>query len=261
MTDTEGTGADGQVPSEGPAEAPLTLELLADLHAGVFDDHVAARLHRRAAADSRAREILAALDATVADLGALPQQRTPAIPDAVAARLDARLDAAVAARLQRGGPAAVTGLSARSARRARWAGLAILAAAAAATGVAALSGVQLETAGTPQAKEVVGRAPGVRSSEPLTLTRTNLGGALDQALKARDYGPLAPPQLLRNCLAANGVPGGGQPLGAIEVSLAGRPGVLLVLPTGRIAQVRLLVVGPNCGPGNPSHLAEYLVGR
>ena len=262
-TGTDGTGTDGQVTSEDAVRAPLTLELLADLHAGVFDERVAAQLHRRAAADSRAREVLAALDATVADLSALPQQRIPAIPDAVAARLDA----AVAAEMQRAVPPSaappppVADLPARRSRRTGWVGLAILGAAAVATGVVALSGLQLETTGTPQANDVLGSATGVRSPEPLTLSRTNLGGALDQALKARDYGPLAQPQLLRNCLAANGVSGGGEPLGALEVTLDGRPGVLLVLPTGRIAQVRLLVVGPNCGPDDPSHLADYVVGR
>lgn len=257
MTGADGTGSEGQVSSEGPMQAPLTLELLADLHAGVFDEQTAAQLHRRAAADSQAREILAALDATVADLRTLPQQRTPPMPDAVATRLDA----AVAAEVQRAIPPAVVGLSARRSRRAGWAGLAILTAAAVTTGVVALSGPQLETAGTPQAKDVLGSATGVRSPEPRALTRSNLGSALDQALRARDYGPLTPPQLLQNCLAANGVSGGGEPLGALEVTVDGRPGVLLVLPTGRIAQVRLLVVGPNCGPDNPSHLAEYLVGR
>ncbi|HEX2298105.1 MAG TPA: hypothetical protein VHH34_06240 [Pseudonocardiaceae bacterium] len=258
-TGIEGTGPEDRLTSEDPAQAPLTLQLLADLHAGVFDERVAAQLHRRAAADSRAREILAALDATVADLNALPQQHTPPIPDAVAARLDA----AVAAEMQRAPTPAPADLSARRSRRtgrAGWAGLAILAAAAA-TGVVALSGLRLETAGTPQANDALGSATGVRSPEPFTLTRTNLGGALDQALKARDYGPLAQPQLLRNCLAANGVSGGGQPLGALEVTLDGRPGVLLVLPTGRIAQVRLLVVGPDCGPDDPAHLADYVVGR
>src|SRR5262245_31062556 len=113
MTGTDGTGTDGRVTSEDPAQAPLTLELLADLHAGVFDERVSAQLYRRADADPRAREILAALDATVADLNALSQQRTAPIPDAVAGRLDA----AVAAEMQRGAPAPVADLSARRGRR------------------------------------------------------------------------------------------------------------------------------------------------
>lgn len=248
------TGTDRQVASGDPAEAPLTLELIADLHAGVFDEQVTAQLRLRVAADSQARTVLAALDATVADLGALPQQRTARMPEAVADRLDA----ALAAEAQ---SAPVAGLAARRHRRTGWMSVTVLAAAAAAVGVVALSGVQLETAGTPQADDALGSATGVKPTEPLALTRGNLGGALDQALKDPDYGPLSPHPMLQNCLAANGVAAAGEPLGALEVTLDGRRGVLLVLPTGRIAQVRLLVVGPDCGPDNPSHLADYLVGR
>ena len=53
MTGTDGTGSDGRVTSEDPAQAPLTLELLADLHAVVFDERVSTQLYRRADADPR----------------------------------------------------------------------------------------------------------------------------------------------------------------------------------------------------------------
>lgn len=260
------TGTDGQLAAGDPAEAPLTLELLADLQAGVFDEQVAARLRRRVADDSQASTMLAALEATVTELRALPQQRSAPMPDAVADRLDA----ALAAEARRAGYVAATAgpapvplvePAARRRRRTGWAGMAVLAAAAAVTGVVALSGLQWQTAGTPQAGDALGSATGVQPAGPLTLTRDNLDGALERALRARDYGPLAGRQTLRSCLTANGVPAGGEPMGALEVTLDGRPGVLLVLPTGRIAQVRLLVVGPACGPDNPSPLAEYVVGR
>lgn len=250
------TGTDGHVASGEPAEPPLTLELLADLHAGVFDERVSAQLRRRVAADPQAIAVLAALDSTVADVSTLPHQRTAPMPEAVADRLDA----ALGAEAQRAPSAPVAGLAPRRHRRPSWMSVAVLAAAAAAIGVVALAGVQMETAGTPQADDALGAA-GVQPPEPLALTHGNLGGALDQALKARDYGPLSPPQMLQSCLVANGVGAEGDPLGALEVTLDGRRGVLLVLPTGRIAQVRLLVVGPNCGRDNPSHLAEYVVGR
>ncbi|MGH4015573.1 MAG: hypothetical protein ACRDSL_16960 [Pseudonocardiaceae bacterium] len=269
------TGTDGQVSPGDPTAGPLTPELLADLHAGVLDEQVATPLRLRVAADAQARTVLAALDATVAELGALPQQRTAPMPDAVANRLDAALaaEAARASRLPvdpppdtRVGvaqvpPMPVADLAARRRRRTGWAGIGILAAVAAAIGVVALSGVQLDTAGTPRGGDALGNATRVQPSEPFALTSGNLGGALDQALKARDYGPLTPPPMLQNCLAANGVAGGGAPLGALEVTLNGRRGVLLVLPTGQIAQVRLLVVGPSCSPGNPSELAEYVLRR
>lgn len=259
MTGPDGHGPEGPSAAGDPAQAPLTLELLADLHAGVFDEQVAARLRRRVAADPQAGTMLEALDDTVTELRALPGQRTARMPDAVAARLEA----ALAAEAQRAGATTAAAPATLTARRNRrtWAGIAALAAAAAATGVVALSGLQWETAGTPRAGGVLGSATGIQPAEPLALTRSNLDGALNQALQAHDYGPLSTPQMLRNCLTANGVAPGGDPLGAVEVTLDGRPGVLLVLPTGQIARFRLLVVPPNCGPNNPSPLAEYVVGR
>jgi len=77
-----------------PAGPPFDLDVLADLHAGVYPEDVAAVLRARAAADPDARAVLA-LDATVADLHALPPVPIPA---SVAARLDAAVAAEQAAR-------------------------------------------------------------------------------------------------------------------------------------------------------------------
>ncbi|HEY2763188.1 MAG TPA: hypothetical protein VGJ13_04125 [Pseudonocardiaceae bacterium] len=244
-------------PADDPAGAPLTLELLADLHAGLFDQEISAALHRRVSADSRAGTMLAALDATVADLGALPHQRTPRMPEDVANRLDAALDAEAQTSL----PVPMAELAVRRRRRTGWASFGILTAAAAAVGVAALSGVQWEITGTPRASDAFGSAIGVQPSEPPVLTRNNLAEALDRALKAPDYGPLSPPQVLRNCLRANGVQSAVAPLGALEVTSRGTHGVLLALPADRNTRIRLLVVGHDCGPGNPATLAEYVVQR
>jgi hypothetical protein len=76
-----------------PGGPPWPLELLADLHAGVLDDDVSAELLARVNADPRARATLAALDATRADLAALPPL---VMPEAVAARIDAALCAVTA---------------------------------------------------------------------------------------------------------------------------------------------------------------------
>ncbi|MGH3930728.1 MAG: hypothetical protein ACRDTF_12200, partial [Pseudonocardiaceae bacterium] len=73
-----------------------------------------------------------------------------------------------------------------------------------------------------------------------------------------DYGPLSAPQRLRSCLTTHG---GGTPLGALEVTYEGSRGVLLVLPTDRPAQVRLLVVGPSCNSANPSRIADQFLTR
>ncbi|MGH4020333.1 MAG: hypothetical protein ACRDT0_14085, partial [Pseudonocardiaceae bacterium] len=135
----------------------------------------------------------------------------------------------------------------RGRRRAGWAGAGLLAAAAAAT-VLALGGVQQETGDSP----VFG---------PPTLALSDPGDGLDAALGARDYGPLSRPDAVAACLHANGIAPAGNPLGSREVTLDGRRGILLVLPTGQIAQFRIVVVGPDCGPGNPSLLADDIVGR
>ena len=230
----------------GPPDPALPLDLLADLHAEVLDEQVAAALRTQVTADPRAREVLAALDATLADLWNLP---TPAIPSDVVARLDAALASEIhVARAFR--PATPVVDLSRRRRRTAWGGLLVAVAAAVVVGVVALGTGPLETAGSPRVERPA-----------LALSGGELGNGLDDALGALDFGPLSRPAALRACLDANGVPPGGAPLGAREVTLDGRPGVLLVLPTGEIARFRLLVVGPGCGPGNPSLLADDIVGR
>lgn len=237
------TGTPGRPPR--PPDRSLPLELLADLHAGALDEQQAAELRARVAADPAARATLAALDATVAELNALP---SPRMPDHVAARIDATLAAQ-----PRGGSAPPGGPvvepASRSWRRAGWGGVVLLATAAAA-GVIALSGIEREIGGNP-----------VAAPPPLALSAADLGEGLDEALGSRDYGPLSRPAALAACLEANGIAVVGAPLGAREVTIDGRRGVLLVLPTGRIAQFRLLVVGPDCGAGTPSLIADTVVGR
>lgn len=88
--------------TDGPDGPPaLTDDLVADLHAGVLDDAAAARLWPLVHADRGASAVLAALDATTADLRGLGagadtgSAPTPTVrmPGDVAARLDAALAA------------------------------------------------------------------------------------------------------------------------------------------------------------------------
>ena len=99
-------------PHTVPAGPPFDLDVLADLHAGVFGDEVAAVLRARVAADPDSAAVLQALDATVADLHALPA--AVPIPRQVATRLDAVIAAESAARARAtnasgGSPAGVAG--------------------------------------------------------------------------------------------------------------------------------------------------------
>ncbi|MGH3911993.1 MAG: hypothetical protein ACRDTC_01075 [Pseudonocardiaceae bacterium] len=266
------TGTDAPAYPGDPARAPLTLELLADLHAGVFDEPLATQLRRRVATDSQAGAVLAALDATVAELAELPHQRTTPIPDDVVRRLDAtlateRADEDSPLETAWAGAPASPELAAnmtaavRRRRRAGWAGVAIMTAAAAMIGVLALAGLAPDTTGAPRADDALGTAIGIQSAEPFVLTQSNLHDAFNQALATQDYGALSPPQRLRNCLMAHGAAPGTTPLGGLEVILDGRRGVLLVLPTDRLDQLQLLVVTTNCSPAAPSRLATHLMTR
>ncbi|NUT50045.1 MAG: hypothetical protein HOV94_22450, partial [Saccharothrix sp.] len=67
---------------------PWSVDLLADLHAGALDPRTEAELRPLVENDPEAREILAALDATLADLRDLPP--IP-MPRHVAERIDAAL--------------------------------------------------------------------------------------------------------------------------------------------------------------------------
>lgn len=263
----------------GPPQQELPLELLADLHAGVLDERAAAELRPRVDADPRARAVLAALDLTVSDLARVAAAPAPRMPADVAARLEdaiageaARRGSAPAAPVTAGpvttapqhpAPppgAPVIDLAAARRRRRRGAigGAGLLAAAAAAVGFFTIGGLDEETAGSPQAgDQPAAPAP----DETPDFAEDELGGALQGALGNEDYGPLDEPDALAGCLTANGIPDGTDPLGAQEITLDGEPGVLMILPGGEAGRFRLLVVGPDCGPDNPSVMADDVVGR
>jgi hypothetical protein len=259
------TGNDAPPTAAGP---PWPLDLLADLHAGVFDKDTAAELRTRIATDPDARATLAALDATRTELAALPPLR---MPDDVAARIDRALREEAAAQpvpgqgQGQGQPtmAPVVDLAAARARlrrRGLLLGAGLFTAAAAVVGIITVSGLTGgTTTGTPRAGAP---HPGDQALPPLAISRADLGDALDDALATNDYGPLGAADKLDACLAANRLdPATVEPLGAREITLDGKPGVLIVLPTGTAARFRLLVVSPHCGPGNPATLAETIVGR
>jgi hypothetical protein len=102
---------------------------------------------------------------------------------------------------------------------------------------------------------------GSGDSPPEALTGGQLGSAaLAAAIGRTDYGPLRDPAKRAACLTANHQDPNQTPAGAMQVTLDGRPGTLMVLTTGRTAQYRLLVVGPGCAAGTPDPLADTVVG-
>ncbi|MEJ2886845.1 hypothetical protein [Actinomycetospora aeridis] len=194
-------------------------------------------------------EVAAALARTRADLAA-HGARTPAMPTGLLDDIDRAL---AAERADPGGTRTDVPGPARPRRR-LLAGVAVaVAAAAAVVAVVVASAATPSTdAPAPTAAPVPG-TPRLSSGDGVSALRAGLGRA--------DYGPLAAPARLDGCLAAHGVAAGTRPAGARQVVVDGRPGVLLVLPTGVAARFRILVVEPGCGPGTPLTVSDTLVGR
>lgn len=283
---------------EALAGPPWSVDLLADLHAEALDPDLAAELWPRVSADPEASAIIAAFEATQADLAALPELT---MPDDVAARIEAALAAEARAMLptprsENELPATVSPLptrapadaapsetpqltgqppagqpvapvvdlaKARQRRRNRWLGWGggVLAAAAVATGVlvATLPGTNGSSSGTPAAQPP---ASSVTAPPPLALRSEELPGKLPQLMGVTDYGSLNDQAGLNACLTASGKSPGGDPVGIQPVIVDGRESLVAVLPgnTGTPGQFRLVVMDPTCGPGNPGVRSDQLIG-
>lgn len=256
---------------------PWSVDLLADLHADGGD---------RSGLDADALAVLAALDATQAELASLPPMR---MPDDVAARLDAALAAEAAARSDATPPhgiplaavpppvplrpaagpmtppqrpiAPVVNLADARRRRNRLLGIAggVVTAAAVAIGIVVVTVPGGDTAGTPQAIPNTSIQTDPHNG-PLALHSTDLPGAGVKALGAQDYGPFADAGRLSACLTANGLDGAAKPLFGRQATVDGKPAEMLLLPTGKAARYQLLVVGTDCAAGKPSTLANSTIG-
>lgn len=283
MTD-ESRGRGGLV---GP---PWSVDVLADLHAGVLDEQQAAELWPLVNADPDARAIIEALESTTADLSGFASLDVEPMPADVASRIDAALElerqgtAQMAQAPDRGtaqappqpSPGQGTPLSrpeesnvvsldaARRRRNKRlgWgAGLLTAAAAVVAAVLVAVPGMGEKPGGDlaepPQRPQssVAGEAP------PLAVDSGNLSAAVGEISGVRDFGPLGDQQRLSACLAANGVDPSVQPVGFRPVTINGDDALVVLLTTGKLGQLRLLALAPDCGEGNPGLLMDETVGR
>jgi hypothetical protein len=228
-----------------PMGPPWSVDLIADLHAGVLPPEVAAQLRPRVEADPEASEILRALDATLEDLQALPP--IP-MPDHVAARIDA----ALAAEARPAAP--VVSLDEARRRRNRRLGLGgagVLVAAAAAFGIVLAVSPGGQQANHPPAAQETPKTSSNTAAPPLALKRDELGSAVGDVLKAQNFGPLETPDRLAGCLKGGGITSSGNPLGISPITLDGKDAVMAILPAG-LGQYRLVVLDPKtCGPDKP----------
>ena len=243
---------------EAGADAPLTVEALADLQAGLLDDDTAAQLRKKVRADPDARQTMNALIRVRHDIAALGTDASsaPEVAPQVVDSVTAALRAERPERSQR--HAAHTARPGRLPRSARVAvAIAGLAAAAAAVwlGTAALITAPPPTPSRPTTVEHI-----TVSRPPMTIPLS------DQQILALldgqpDPGPFADPQRRTSCLAGLGYPADARVLAARSVEIAGRPAVLLVLPGDTPGTVTALAVAPTCSSVDTGLLADRIVNR
>jgi hypothetical protein len=253
---------DGRKGAGGPPGPPWSVDVLADLQAGVLDPAESARLWPLVNNDPEARAVLAALEEVKVGLGDLGSAPVEPMPAQYAARLDAALAAeARASGLITAAPpqspppiAPVVDLAAARKRRNRMAawGAGVLTAAAAAAAIAFVALPGTETGGTPSAEgngDTNTEEPGdsAPSGEgPLALSKNQLGKAIGPLTGKTDYGDLENEQGLKDCLDEQGLKAG-DPIGVSPVTLDGKDGIAALMGAGtQVGHYRIVVVEPDC---------------
>lgn len=227
-------------PYSAEQRPPYPPELIADLHAGVLDEALSARLWPLVKADPESAAHLAELDATRERLAALRDAPpTGAIPPEIVARIESALAE------EESEPAPP---SPRPATSRRWAVGVGVAAAVAAVFVMVVRGPAFESDGP--ADVPVAAEEDDELFEPSTL-RTLIGQT--------DPGLLGSDARIRECLDANGFEGR-SPIGSGTVRFRGEDAVLMVLGSQGSPALTALVVGPGCRAGDPATLARKTIG-
>lgn len=243
---------------EAGDDPPLTVELLADLQAGLLDDDTAARVRSRVRADPAAAHALDGLNRVRRDVAALPDSPAPEVPLAVVARIGAALRGAGPSprRCRIGGPPAHAVRPGRSPLRvvAAVAGLSA-AVLAAGLGTAALIATP---APTPSEPTTARHVTAWRAPVAIPLSDPQILALLD---RRPDYGPLRDAKRRASCLTGLGYPVTVRVLGAQPVEVAGRPAVLLVLPDDTPGTLAVLAVAPTCSSADTGLLVTRLVRR
>jgi hypothetical protein len=243
----------------GGADPPLTVELLADLQAGLLEDAAAARVRRRVRADPDAAAMLRALNrvrSDVAAVGADPAS-APDTPPAVAARISAALRSASNSSI--GGAAHSARPHMRPARLI--AGVAGACAVLAAIGLGTAALINAPTP-TPSAQKT---AEHITVSTPPMVIPLSQAQFLGLLGRSPDYGPpggpLNDPARRASCLTGLGYPASTRVLGARPIDINARPGVLLVLPGDTPDNLVVFAVALNCSAADTGLLASTQIPR
>jgi hypothetical protein len=247
------------------ADPPLTVEVLADLQAGLLDDDAAARVRRQIRADPEAGWLLRALNQVrrdVAGVGADPTAG-PDPPPEVIARISAVLRSADPPSGGSGGGAHLARPHIRAASVIAGVAGILAVVAAIAVGTFALVKAPAPTPSAPATAEhiTVSAAPMV-----IPLSQAQMLALLDQK---PDFGPpqgplsspLKDPSRLASCLSALGYSASTQLLGARPININARPGVLLVLPGDTPNNLAVFAVALSCSAADTGLLAETQIPR
>jgi hypothetical protein len=242
----------------GDPGGPLTVELLADLQAGLLDDETAAEVRKRVRTDPEAKGVLQALNQVrndLADAGATDSADAPEPPPAAADRISTALRAPRAAHSARPPMG-------RARLAAVIAGLCALVAAVAVGTTALLNAPPPTPSTSPDAQHItVPESSSSRSTPAILLSNAQVLELLGQAPDYGAHGALEDPARRASCLRGLGYPPSATVLGARPFEVNGRPAVLLVLPADTPNDLAVYAVALNCSAVDTGLMASTQVPR
>jgi hypothetical protein len=242
-------------------DGPVTMDLLADLQAGLLDDRTAAGLRHRVRTDPDVARRLSTLERVrrdVADLG-VDAASAPDIPADVTARVGSALRNQLPPAnrvLDRRGPGTAHAARAPVVRFSTAAAVSGLAAVIAAGAVGTVMLLRNDSVGPSGAAPTASSITVARPSGGVPLSDAELLALLNQP---QDLGALASPRRRTSCLIGLGYSAGTPVLGARPIDVMGRPGVLVLLPGDVPSRVNAVVVAPNCSSVDTGLLASTVV--